>query len=71
MDVPTLKDYITENMAAKRLGICAATMKRWASTRRIKFHINPYNGRRMYLPKDVDAILESIDRLQMDVKKKK
>ena len=58
----TLGEYLKIASAAKLLGISQNTLRSWADSGRIAVHKNPINGYRLFLKKDLEEFLKSVER---------
>jgi len=57
----TLGEYLKIASAAKLLGISQNTLRSWADSGRITVHKNPINGYRLFLKKDLEEFLQSVE----------
>jgi MerR family copper efflux transcriptional regulator len=55
-----LDEYLTINEAAEYLGVSPNTLRNWGASGKIKEHRNPMNGYRLYVPEDLDTVLNQI-----------
>ena len=56
-----LGEYLKIASAAKLLGISQNTLRSWADSGRIAVHKNPINGYRLFLKKDLEEFLKSVE----------
>ena len=63
-----LGEYLKIASAAKLLGISQNTLRSWADTGRIAVHKNPINGYRLFLKKDLEEFLQSVESPVSSVK---
>lgn len=58
--VSTFRDFLTVSEAAQILGVCAATLRQWDRTGKLKPVRHPINGYRLYRRTDLDALLQHL-----------
>lgn len=58
--LPSLRDFLTISEAAQILGVCAATLRQWDRTGKLKSVRHPINGYRLYRRTDLDALLQLV-----------
>ncbi len=63
-----LGEYLKIASAAKLLGISQNTLRSWADSGRIAVHKNPINGYRLFLKKDLEEFLQSVESPVSSVK---
>lgn len=63
-----LGEYLKIASAAKLLGISQNTLRSWADSGRIAVHKNPINGYRLFLKKDLEEFLQSVESSANSVK---
>jgi excisionase family DNA binding protein len=63
-----LGEYLKIASAAKLLGISQNTLRSWADSGRITVHKNPINGYRLFLKKDLEEFLQSVESPVSSVK---
>jgi excisionase family DNA binding protein len=56
--LPTLHDFLTVGEAAQVLGVCAATLRQWDRTGKLKSIRHPINQYRLYRKADLEALLQ-------------
>ncbi len=55
--MPKLNEYLTVGRAASHLGVCKDTLRRWDNDGKLTARRHPVTGYRLYLLKELDAIL--------------
>src|SRR3954466_5514706 len=58
---PNFADCLTVGEAASYLGVSTATLRNWDRAGKLKPRRHPQNGYRIYLHKDLEAVLRSAD----------
>lgn len=64
-----LGDYLTIKQAAEYLAVSPNTLRNWEAREKIAVHRNPMNGYRLYKIKDLQKLLDEIERSAKTVKK--
>lgn len=55
------EDWVTTGEAAKILGVCVATIRKWAIERKLKCYTLPGGGHRRFSKKDLEDIVKQIE----------
>lgn len=66
-----LREYLKINEAAEFLGISQNTLRKWADEGRIAVRVNPANGYRLFLRKDLEKFLGGVSKPAKPVKARK
>jgi DNA (cytosine-5)-methyltransferase 1 len=64
-----LSEYLTIKEAAQFLAVSPNTLRNWGRDGKIAVHRNPMNGYRLFLRKDLEAILGSVAKSERPVAK--
>lgn len=55
-----LTDYLRVTEAAEYLGVSPNTLRNWENAGKITAHRHPVNGYRLFVPRDLDALLKQV-----------
>ncbi len=59
--MPKLNEYLTVGQAAIHLGVSKDTLRRWDNDGKLTARRHPVTGYRLYLSKELDALLSNAD----------
>jgi excisionase family DNA binding protein len=57
-----LREYLRIKDAAALLGISEGTLRNWSKQGKIKVHMHPINGYRLYKKEDLQGLLAAVRR---------
>lgn len=57
---PNLRDFLTVGAAARLLGVCVETLRRWDRADKVKPVRHPVNGYRLYDPEQLLSLLSGL-----------
>ena len=60
--MPKLSEYVTIKEAAEFLAVSPNTLRNWEASGKIAVHRNPMNGYRLYKIRDLQKLLDEIER---------
>ena len=60
--MPKLDHYLTINRAAAFLGVSPNTLRNWGASGKITVHRNPMNKYRLFKIKDLERLLDDVDK---------
>ena len=60
--MPKLNEYLTVGQAASHLGVSKDTLRRWDNEGKLTARRHPVTGYRLYLLKELDALLNRADK---------
>jgi len=55
-----LNEYLTVKEAARMLGVCTMTLRRWDNSKKLKSYRNPANQYRLYKEAELKKFLKKI-----------
>ena len=66
-----LNEYLTVGQAASHLGVSKDTLRRWDNDGKLTARRHPVTGFRLYVLKELDALLSSADKAGKSVVRKR
>jgi excisionase family DNA binding protein len=70
-DMDKLTDYLRVTEAAEYLGVSPNTLRNWENAGKITAHRHPVNGYRLFVQRDLDALLKQVKKPDAKSKKKR